>query len=451
MPRIGLGCGLGVGGPRVWTPARLPSGRVLRWASGRSLAQFAAGTTAGSGAVSSGGTAGRWADLSATADAFVQGTAGIRPTVKTHTKGRGCAVNGSGEATGGGKYLATASSVTGVKHVYVVATVVGLDTTRSALPAPGVLFVDNFHGFVGGESVVTGSTLLTGNNGTNNFIQHDLSAYTRDGASISIAAADAGYGRRRYVYKVTCGTTMTAGRLTALKSYFAFDGYHARGSLHEIVAVSASTTSGEQAQLQAYLENYWLRGGQILVAGDSLMAGYNVTETQGPGGLLSEAYNRCVSVATIAIPGQGVTSSVSPLTSTMTVDDPAKVLALKGSFSNIIVALAGTNDLYNGRTAVQLLADLTAYVAAAKALGHRVIVGTVAPRSDAPWTAPMETQRTVYNTALRATHAGADGFVDVDAINPARQADGVHWTDVGTAAVVTGAGGVKDACDALLP
>lgn len=180
------------------------------------------------------------------------------------------------------------------------------------------------------------------------------------------------------------------------------------------------------------------------------MAGYNVTETQGPGGLLSEAYNRCVSVATIAIPGQGVTSSVSPLTSTMTVDDPAKVLALKGSFSNIIVALAGTNDLYNGRTAVQLLADLTAYVAAAKALGHRVIVGTIAPRSDAPWTAPMETQRTAYNTALRATHAGADGFVDVDTINPARQGDGVHWTDVGTAAVVTGAGGVKDAVDALL-
>lgn len=450
MPRIGLGLGLGVGGPRVWTPARLPAGRVLRWAEARSLAQFASGTTAGSGAVSSGGTAGRWTDLSATADAFVQSTAGLRPVVQTHSLGRGCAVNGSGEATGGGKHLAGAAAVTGVKYVWIVATVLGLDTARSALPAPGVLFVDNFHGFAGGDSVVTGSTLLTGNNGTNNFIQHDLSAYTRDGTTISVAAADAGYGRRRYVYKVTCGTAMTTGKIVLLKSYLAFDGYHARGSLHGIVAVSSSTTAGEQAQIQTYLENYWLKGGQIIICGDSLMAGYNVTETQGPGGLLSDAYARCVSVPTIAIPGQGVTASVSPLTSTMTVDDPAKVLALKGGFRNILVALAGTNDLYNGRTAVQLLADLTAYVAAAQALGHRVIVGTIAPRTDVPWTGPMETQRVAYNTALRATHAGADGFVDVDTIAPALQGDGVHWTVAGTAAVTTGTGGIKDACDLLL-
>ncbi|MFK5283224.1 hypothetical protein ACI3PL_26995, partial [Lacticaseibacillus paracasei] len=74
----------------------------------------------------------------------------------------------------------------------------------------------------------------------------------------------------------------------------------------------------------------------------------------------------------------------------------------------------------------------------------------IAPRSDAPLTGPMETQRVAYNTALRATHAGADGFVDVDTINPARQGDNIHWTAAGTAAVVTGTGGIKDACDLLL-
>jgi hypothetical protein len=216
------------------------------------------------------------------------------------------------------------------------------------------------------------------------------------------------------------------------------------------MGLSASASAADLASLDAYFASYWLSGYQIIIAGDSLSAGYNLTETQGPAALIHEAYNRCIPCPTIAYPGIGVTQSVSPITDTMSTVDPAKIAAMKDGHTCIIVALAGTNDLAGGRTAAQLLVDMKAYTAAAKALGHKVIVGTIAARSDVPWTGAMETQRVSYNSLISADHAWADGFVDVATIGPALQADNVHWTATGTANVYTGAGGVKSVIDTLL-
>lgn len=456
MLRIGLGCGLGVGGPRVWTPSRLPSSTLLRWASGRALTQFASGTTAGSGAVTSGNTAGRWADLAAAADAFTQPTAGVRPVLKTHPKGRGVAVHGTGGTGAGGAFLAGAASVSTLRYLYAVATVIGPDVTRGAGPAPVGLFNDNYHALAGTAPITTGAVLMTGFQGTNNLGAYSLAGYTRDGTAISTAAADVGYGRRRVVLRVQHTTSPDAGVLNLLR-HVGFDGFYWRGCLHEVIALTSAASAGDLAKIDTYLQRYWLGGALVVVTGDSLMAGYNLLESQGPAALLHEAYNRCVSVPVIAVPGQGVTSSISPLTDTLATTDPAKLSALKFSHSPaVVVALCGTNDLANGRTAVQLRADLIAYCAAVQAAGWKVVVGTIAPRTKdtdgiTAWPAGKETERVAFNTALRASHVFADGFVDVDVIAPTLAADGVHWTSAGTAAVVTGTGGVKDATDALLP
>ena len=463
MPRIGLGLGLGLGGPRVWTPARLPAGRVLRWSSARTLTQFAAGTTDGSGAVSSGGTAGRWTDLSTTADAFVQASAGLRPVVQAHAKGKGAIVNGSGELGAGGKFMATGASVSGIKYIYAVATIVGPDSNRTASADPPQLWADGYHGLTGTAPVATGAVLLTGFAGQQRWTEGSLTEYARDGTvlaadatAMAAGAALAGYGRRRTIHRVKHGTTADAGALNLLR-HVGYDGFYWRGGVHEIIALSASTTAAELLKIEAYLQSFWLAGALVVVTGDSLMAGYNLTETQGPAGLLHEAYNRCVSVPAIAVPGQGIGSSISPLTDTLLTTDAAKLAALKARHSPaVVVALCGTNDLANSRTAAQLRADLIAYCAAVQALGWKVIVGTIASRTKdtdgvTNWPAGKETERTTFNTALRADHAFADGFVDVDTIAPTLAGDGIHWTSGGTASVTTGTGGIKDAVDALLP
>ena len=90
--------------------------------------------------------------------------------------------------------------------------------------------------------------------------------------------------------------------------------------------------------------------------------------------------------------------------------------------------------------------------AARKAEGWRVVVGTIAPRTKdtdgvTAWPAGKETQRTTFNSAISASHAWADGFVDVNALAPALAADGIHWTSAGTASV---AAAIKTVTDTLL-
>lgn len=453
MPAIlsaGMGLAALVASSSAWSPTALGGSTLLRWAHARTLSQFYAGSTAGSGTVASGGTAGYWADLSPNAGPLVQATSSQRPVLRKHaSKGRGCIVMGSGDLGAGGDCLVTAAAVTGIKYAYLVATPIGPDTTRGSGVDPVGRFNDDYHGFLGTAPLSASAVLYTGFAGQNTWGPYSLTGYTRDGTTISAAAADVGYGRRRYVYRVTHGSAADSGALNVLR-HVGYDGYYARGGVHELLVLSSSATAGELTQIDTYLQGYWLAGPQVIFAGDSLTAGYGLTESQGPAALLWEAYEGSVDCPCIAIPGQGVTSSINPLSQTMAADDPAKVLAIKGGHSNVVVALAGTNDLFNGRTAVQLLADVQAYAAAVQAAGHRVVVGTVAPRSDGGWTGGMETQRVAYNTALRASHAFADGFVDVDVIAPGLQGDGVHWTAAGTVAVVTGTGGVKTAVDALI-
>ena len=99
----------------------------------------------------------------------------------------------------------------------------------------------------------------------------------------------------------------------------------------------------------------------------------------------------------------------------------------------------GTNDIVSGsRTAAQVIADLEAYAALARASGAKVVCGTILPRIGL--TGPQETTRTDVNAAIRAS-AAFDVVSDVAAhpvmgaagaeSNTALYNDGLHPTRLG--------------------
>ena len=447
------GARIGACGPAgAFTLASL--GSALLYASeARALTDLASGGTAGSGTPSSGGTAGYWTDTSPTADALVQATSGRRPVVKTHAKGRGVAIFGTGGVGAGGAYLETGASKTGIKWAWLVATLIGPDTTRGVGASPVGLFNDDYHGALGTAPISVSAVLVTGFTGSNNLGQYSLTGYARDGASISAAAADVGLGRRRVILRVEHGSAADAGKLNALR-HVGYDGFYMRGAMHAVIAGSSALSAGDVANVDNYLASYWLGGGLVAITGDSIGAGYGVTETQGPSAILHEAYNRCVPCPVIAVPGQGIGSSISPLSDTLLTTDAAKLSAIKFSHSPaVLVVVCGTNDLANSRTAAQLLTDVQTYTAARRAEGWRVVVCTVPARTKdtdgiTAWPAGKETQRTTYNASLVSGWSSwADGLADLDAAAPALAADGIHLSVAGNATI---AATIQTATDALL-
>lgn len=76
MPRIGLGCGLGIGGPRAWTPTKLPGAQAYFTHGDAYLFQDAARTTPSTDTQPVGG----WTDRSGQAHDGSQSNGPRRPT-----------------------------------------------------------------------------------------------------------------------------------------------------------------------------------------------------------------------------------------------------------------------------------------------------------------------------------------------------------------------------------
>ena len=436
----------------AWTPLDLPANVLLRLHAPLALADLGA-TNAGAGSAVDGGDVGWVKDEKATADSrsldpLVQASAGVRPTVSYHAKGKGVAIRGSGQAGAGGDFLAGGASITGAKFALLIAHAVGQDATRSAAELPQNLFLDNFHGIFGTAPVAFSASFFTGNNGANAWLPSSCT-HRRDG----VLTEDVGLGRTDYVFQANHSGTADAGVLEVLR-FLGSDNYYWRGSFRAAAIFSSTAQPWDIANTAAWLKSKLLTGPIIAIAGDSNASGYNLTETQGISALLHEAYGRCISVPNISIPGQGMVSSISPLAKTMTADDPAKLALLRRTHSPaFVVGFVGTNDLANGVTAATLRAAVEAYAAAVQALGWKYIACTIPPRTldtdgIAPWPAGKEAQRVAYNAGLVSDHAFAQGgLVDVDAINPTRQGDGLHLASAGAAAVATGASGVKAVID----
>jgi lysophospholipase L1-like esterase len=106
---------------------------------------------------------------------------------------------------------------------------------------------------------------------------------------------------------------------------------------------------------------------------------------------------------------------------------------------NVLVLLAGTNDLSNLVPAATVQANIQSYCLARQAAGWEVYVGTIMPRTDFS----IEPDRTTVNTWLRANYTNfATGLIDFasdsrldDSTDVVYYADLVHPTAAGYAAM----------------
>lgn len=85
---------------------------------------------------------------------------------------------------------------------------------------------------------------------------------------------------------------------------------------------------------------------------------------------------------------------------------------------NVAFIQGGINDIGAGTTGANLYANTTTpLVAYLQGLGYKVVVCTLLPRADGPWTGAMEAERDAYNAAVAGNAAAADAVLDLTA-NP---------------------------------
>jgi lysophospholipase L1-like esterase len=119
---------------------------------------------------------------------------------------------------------------------------------------------------------------------------------------------------------------------------------------------------------------------------------------------------------------------------------------------NICVVWGGTNDIADGRSPVDIYADITSYVNARKAVGFKVVIFTIIPR-----TTGSDADRLTLNGLILGNAAGADLVYDpcadthfdsqADVADGAIYADATHLTTAGYGVI---AGGAKTPIESLL-
>lgn len=109
---------------------------------------------------------------------------------------------------------------------------------------------------------------------------------------------------------------------------------------------------------------------------------------------------------------------------------------------NVVIILAPINDMLAATTGTGAVtyATLASAISTLKATGFTVYVATCPPSTDI--TGQRETERVIYNNAIRGNAAGADAVVNLDAVvdlqdpsNTTYYLDGRHMTDAGYALV----------------
>jgi len=420
---LGLGVGLwGVRGRPGWTPAALPPEVLLYW-SGRTLRQVASAVD-GSGVVdglSDSSTAAYLADLSSHGRPLTQASAGERPIVGYHPKGRGVAMMGEGARS-----LVGAASLAGARHVYAAITPVGLDLPSYApLPVP---FVAASQGIVttGGATDAAHSGIVG--------LQDTAQLWLPDGSSTIDGAAGSTVGGwcRRQVVRVSRAGDLATGPLLLLRDHAS--AMPAWSWVHEIVVLSASATAEHHALVEAWLE-WHLSTPVVACALDSLTTGY-VLSTQGSlvYRLARNYWRGCVSVPSLGIPGQMI--------STALVGDAARLAAVRGRGRNILVLQGGANDFYNNATRATVRQRLLDYRAMAEGEGFDVVLCSI-PESPF-WVAEGKATEIATHNDTMAASWEADGFAAYVDVGAPDSLDGLHFSSAGINAVVALVGPAAD-------
>jgi lysophospholipase L1-like esterase len=192
---------------------------------------------------------------------------------------------------------------------------------------------------------------------------------------------------------------------------FAYNG--ADNTMNTTVAGAGTTSAYYPAAVLALSDrNVWA------VIGDSLSAGINetITDPCGGRGFAGRALAKFGPHLNYGVPGDYAQWFVAGHARRLELIQAAGVTSM--------LNLYGSNDIYNGRTSAQLIADratIRGYLP-----GVNVYDGTVTPRTSSTdgWktaanqtisNTTTNTQRTTFNAAVRAGLSGSPGFVDIAA------------------------------------
>lgn len=404
---LGLGIGLWRGRP-AWTPSDLPP-EVLRYWSGRTLRQVAS-SVGGTGAVdgfTDSSTAAWLADLSTHGRPLVQASAGERPIVGYHPKGRGIAL-----VPRGSRWLASADTIEGARHVYAAVTPVGLDLP-SYEPLPPIFKLASQGIVTLGGATDAAHSAVVGLQDTSQVWLPDGSA-TVDG----VAGSTLGGWYRRRVVRVSRASDLATGELRLFRDH---DGaMPAQSPVHELIVLSALATAEHHAQVAAWLA--WHEATPVVACAlDSLTTGYALSTHGSLTHQLAGLFRWCVSFPSLGVPGQQV--------STALVNDAARLAAVRGAGRNILVLEGGSNDLYNGALAGTVWSRLRAYRELATAAGFETVICTV-PESPFWASVGKTAEVAALNDLIESEWEGA-GFVAFVDLGAPSSLDGLHYDAAG--------------------
>lgn len=207
----------------------------------------------------------------------------------------------------------------------------------------------------------------------------------------------------------------------------------------ESIAVFTGQTTAEIRPLSSAFTSdnlsYAGRGATLIAEGDSLSAGYLLPD---PGSQSWFAQFMGMQFAAGAIASYRPAVSGSKIQT----DIPARYNALvrphrpaanggDGGAKAFLHLQGGTNDIVAGRTAAQIISDLTSYTTTAKADGFTVVVGTITP--SLYLSGMQEDIRLAINAAIRRGDTGANFAWAMDDVitnpsDPAICPDGGHYS-----------------------
>lgn len=235
----------------------------------------------------------------------------------------------------------------------------------------------------------------------------------------------------------TAAGTLASGTLKGgylFQSYVG--GFPQTGAFTHILAYSRGLSDNEMGQLIAAALNY-LRQNAVTAArnfafvGDSLTFGYYALQTSG---VAADSYPQQVMAQNPGYAAWNCGTSGAQINAFVS---PDSVYA--SGQTNLCVVWGGANDLIANQTAATLQSRLQTYVAARRSTGWKVVVSTVTPVGGGYYTAGRETERTSFNTWLRANWGSfADALIDPaaesnlsDYNNTTYFSDGLHLTKAG--------------------
>ncbi|MEJ0021442.1 MAG: 6-bladed beta-propeller [Candidatus Doudnabacteria bacterium] len=217
-------------------------------------------------------------------------------------------------------------------------------------------------------------------------------------------------------------------------------GYNLHGDIAEIIIYNSALSRVQIGQIESYLMAKYgiasIPSNPLLIFdGDSITQGY----------LASTGQDYPSQVQAILGPGptyQNMGGSSRTLLD-MINDAPAQIDPefLGADTTNIVTLMGGTNDLHFGADAITTYNRIVSYAQARRAVGFKVIVNTILPRTE-PTLPTFEADRQTVNSLLRANWPSfADGLSDIASSSVMGQPgedsdttyyhDGIHPTDAG--------------------